>query len=92
MEIGISILPFLELADLDDAFGPFIQQTQNLVINAIDLFPVVGKVSGHSQPPLPSPVRRSHPSVGWNGTSQGRNDTGTIPGNARRPSTFQEFA
>ena len=43
MEIGIRILFFLEFADLDDAFGPFIQQAQNLVINAIDLFPVLRK-------------------------------------------------
>ena len=48
MEIGIRIPLFLELADLDDAFGPLIQQAQNLVIDAIDLFPVLGKVSGHS--------------------------------------------
>jgi hypothetical protein len=48
MEIGIRILLFLEFADLDDAVGPFIQQAQNLVINAIDLFPVLGKVSGHT--------------------------------------------
>ena len=48
MEIGIRILLFLELADLDDAFGPFIQQAQNLVIDAIDHFPILGKVSGHS--------------------------------------------
>jgi hypothetical protein len=48
MEISIRILLFLELADLDDAFGPFIQQTQNFVVNAIDLFPVLGKGSGHS--------------------------------------------
>jgi hypothetical protein len=32
------------------------------------------------------------PSVGWNGISQVGNDTGTIPGNARRLLTFQEFA
>jgi hypothetical protein len=48
MEIGIRILLFLEIADLDDAFGPLIQQAQNLVIDAIDLFPVLGKVSGHN--------------------------------------------
>jgi hypothetical protein len=48
MEIGIRILLFLDLPDLDDAFGPFVQQAQNLVINAIDLVPVLGKVSGHS--------------------------------------------
>jgi hypothetical protein len=48
MEIGIRILLFLELADLHDAFGSLIQQAQNLVIDAIDLFPVPGKVSGHS--------------------------------------------
>ena len=48
MEIGTRILLFLELADLDDAFRPFIQQAQNFVVNAIDLFPVLGKGSGHS--------------------------------------------
>jgi hypothetical protein len=48
MKIGIRILLFLDLANLDDAFGPLIQQTQNFVIDAIDRFPVLGKVSGHS--------------------------------------------
>jgi len=48
MEIGIRIFLFLNLPDLDDAFGPLIQKAQNLVINAIDLSPVVRKVSGHN--------------------------------------------
>jgi hypothetical protein len=59
MKIGIRIPLFLNLADLNDTFGPLIQQAQNLVINAVNLFPVLGKVSGHSQPSLPSPWRWS---------------------------------
>src|SRR5438309_173221 len=59
MEIGTRILLFLELADLDDAFRPFIQQAQNFVVNAIDLFPVLGKGSGHSLPSLSSPGKLS---------------------------------
>ena len=62
-EIGIRIPLFLKLADLYDAFGPLIQQAQNLVIDTVDCFPVLGKVSGHSETSLPSlgkraPVRR----------------------------------
>jgi hypothetical protein len=59
MEIGIRIPLFLKLADLYDAFGPLIQQAQNLVIDAIDRFPVLGKVSGHSYPPSSQPRRRA---------------------------------
>jgi hypothetical protein len=48
MEVRVSVLLLLELADLNDAFGPLVQQAQNLVIDAIDFFPVAGKISGHS--------------------------------------------
>jgi hypothetical protein len=68
MEIGIRIPLFLKLADLNDAFGPLVQQAQNLVIDAINGVPVLGKVSGHSYPPLPSP-EGGHPLVGWNESS-----------------------
>ena len=65
MEIGIRIPLFLKLADLYDAFGPLIQQAQNLVIDAIDLFPVLGKVSGHSYTPSSQPQEvDTRPSAG----------------------------
>src|SRR5262245_31270835 len=64
MEIGPCILLFLELADLDDALGPLIQQAQNLVIDAIDCFPVLGKLSGHSKPLSPILEAGTRPSAG----------------------------
>jgi hypothetical protein len=48
MEIGTRIFLFLDLADFDDTLGPLIQQAQDLIINAIDFFPVVGEVPGHN--------------------------------------------
>jgi hypothetical protein len=92
MEIGIRIPLFFDLADLDDAFGSLVQQAQNFVIDAINFFPVLGKVSGHSYSPLFPPDGIRDLSIGWNGTGQVGNDTGTVPTNARRPLTFQELA
>src|SRR5678809_1572081 len=48
MEIGTRIFLFLDLADFDDTLGPLIQQAQDLIIDAIDFFPVVREVLGHN--------------------------------------------
>jgi hypothetical protein len=65
MEVRISILLFLELADLDDAFRSLIQQAQNFVIDEIDLFPILGKVFGHSHLSLfPAKKAGARPSAG----------------------------
>ncbi|HEX4969091.1 MAG TPA: hypothetical protein VFV44_11260 [Nitrospiraceae bacterium] len=64
MKIGIRIPLFLQLADLNDAFGPLVQQAQNLVIDSIDRVPVLGKVSGHSYPLFPAQEVGTRPSAG----------------------------
>src|SRR5437016_14519326 len=55
MEIGTRILLFLELADLDDAFRPFIPPAHTFSVTAIALFPALAKGSAHGSASPSSP-------------------------------------
>ena len=56
-QIRTGILLLFESADLDDAFRALVEETQDLVVDPIDLFPVIGKVTGHEWDPLhPCPM------------------------------------
>jgi hypothetical protein len=48
MQIGVRILGFLDMTDLDDALRPLIEQTENLIVDTINLLPISGKVTRHA--------------------------------------------
>jgi hypothetical protein len=52
MEVGIRILFFFELSDFDNAFGAFIEQSDNLVIDPIDFLTIFRHIFGHAEPCL----------------------------------------
>ena len=51
VQMGIGIPLFFQLADLNDALRPLVEETQDLIVDSVDLFPVVGKISGHERTP-----------------------------------------
>ena len=51
MEIGVGVLLLLQFANLDNTLRPFVEESKDLIIDPIDFFPIVGKVSGHERTP-----------------------------------------
>jgi hypothetical protein len=52
MEVGLSILFFLDSSDFDDAFRTLIEQSNNFVVDPIDFLTIFRHIFGHAESPL----------------------------------------